>query len=98
MSSVPIVIKPGDEVVLMLNENTYINFGKLAGLSVETVTPPPIRERAPLNKDERMRSLRGHRFFEQELGSITSVVKFTFEKSTAYVPTGDTDTPDSSSD
>lgn len=63
VSSVPIIIKPGDEVELMLNEGTYFNFGKLTGLSVETVTPPPIRERAPLNDQEGMRFLRGTQIF-----------------------------------
>lgn len=97
MSEVPVIIKPGDEVVLVLN-GTHINFGKLAGLSVETVTPPGIQERLPRNAEEDKLWLRGHRFFEQELGFVTSVVKFTFEKSTDYVPAGDTGTPDSSSD
>lgn len=99
MSESPVIIKPGDEVVLVLS-GTHINLGKLAGVSVETMTPPPIRERAPLNEQERIRFLRGHRFFEQGLGFITTVVKFTFDKNTAYVPTlsADTDAPDSSAD
>jgi hypothetical protein len=97
VSGVPVIIKPGDEVVFVLN-GTHFNFGKLAELSVETVTPPPIIERLPRNAEEIKKYLRGHRFFEQGLGTVTSVVKFTFEKSTCYVPAGDTDTPDSSSD
>ena len=97
MSETPVIIKPGDEVVLVLN-GTHFNFGKLTGLSVETVTPPAIQERPPRNAEEGKLSLRGHRFFEQELGTTVSVVKFTFEKSTDYVPAGDIDTPDSSSD
>lgn len=99
MSENPVIIKPGDEVVLVLN-GTYFNFGKLTGLTLESMTPPPIRERAPLNEQERIRFLQGHRFFEQGLGFITTVVKFTFDKDTAYVPTlsADTGTPDSSAD
>lgn len=99
MSENPVIIKLGDEVVLMLH-GTYYNFGKLAGLTLELMAPPSIRERAPLNEQERIRFLQGHRFFEQWLDSVTSVVKFTFEKDAAYAPTlsADTDTPDCSSD
>lgn len=97
MSETPVIIKPGDEVVLVLNDTTYLNFGKLTGLSVKTVTPPGIQERPPKNAEEGNLSLRGHRFFEQELGTITSVVEFTFEWSIEYAPAAD-NTPDCSSD
>lgn len=99
MSENPVIIKPGDEVVLVMS-GTHFNFGKVVGFTLESMTPPPIRERAPLNDQERIRFLQGHRFFEQGLGFVTSVVQFTFEMSTANVPTSsaDTDAPDCSAD
>lgn len=100
MSDLPVIIKPGDEIVFEFEGTRYL-IGKLVGCEIATIVAPPLQERFPMNEDEYRRHLQGCRFFERERGPVRLSVAFNFEQGKVCETTAKhaaDNTPDSSSD